>query len=135
MCLRTTLPLSHATTNDSPVCSFKRGMWNVFEPADDPSGPITISPTIKAMLRIPIRTNPHTMCPPSKREPNYLSIDVGIHFLGSHGRVHGGVDGQVIVFFVMTVAAAEVAVGLAIIVAIFRARHRIDVDDLSLMRW
>jgi len=51
------------------------------------------------------------------------------------GRVHGAVDGQVIVFFVMTVAAAEVAVGLAIIVAIFRARHRIDVDDLSLMRW
>jgi NADH:ubiquinone oxidoreductase subunit K len=33
------------------------------------------------------------------------------------------------------VAAAEVAVGLAIIVAIFRTRHRIDVDDLSLMRW
>jgi NADH-quinone oxidoreductase subunit K len=51
------------------------------------------------------------------------------------GRVHGAVDGQVIVFFVMTVAAAEVAVGLAIIVAIFRTRHRIDVDDLSLMRW
>ncbi len=51
------------------------------------------------------------------------------------GRVHGSADGQVIVFFVMTVAAAEVAVGLAIIVAIFRARHRIDVDDLALMRW
>jgi NADH-quinone oxidoreductase subunit K len=51
------------------------------------------------------------------------------------GRVHGGVDGQVIVFFVMTVAAAEVAVGLAIIVAIFRARQRINVDDLALMRW
>jgi len=51
------------------------------------------------------------------------------------GRAHGTVDGQVIVFFVMTVAAAEVAVGLAIIVAIFRTRHRIDVDDLSLMRW
>ena len=38
------------------------------------------------------------------------------------GRAHGAVDGQIIVFFVMTVAAAEVAVGLAIIVAIFRAR-------------
>jgi NADH-quinone oxidoreductase subunit K len=44
-------------------------------------------------------------------------------------------DGQIMVFFVMTVAAAEVAVGLAIIVAIFRARYRISVDDLSLMRW
>ena len=51
------------------------------------------------------------------------------------GRVHGGADGQVIVFFVMTVAAAEVAVGLAIIVAIFRASFRIDVDELALMRW
>ncbi len=51
------------------------------------------------------------------------------------GRGHGGADGQVIVFFVMAVAAAEAAVGLAIIVAIFRTRHRINVDDLSLMRW
>jgi NADH-quinone oxidoreductase subunit K len=39
------------------------------------------------------------------------------------------------VFFVMAVAAAEVAVGLGIIVAIFRLRHRLSVDDLSLMRW
>ena len=51
------------------------------------------------------------------------------------GRAHGAVDGQVIVFFVMAVAAAEVAVGLALIVAIFRTRNRLDVDDLSLMRW
>ena len=51
------------------------------------------------------------------------------------GRAHGGAHGQIIVFFVMTVAAAEVAVGLAIIVAIFRARIRINVDDLALMRW
>jgi len=51
------------------------------------------------------------------------------------GRARGVSDGQIIVFFVMTVAAAEVAVGLAIIVAIFRARYRINVDDLSLMRW
>ena len=51
------------------------------------------------------------------------------------GRAHGTVDGQVIVLFVMAVAAAEVAVGLALIVAIFRTRHRINVDDLSVMRW
>jgi NADH-quinone oxidoreductase subunit K len=51
------------------------------------------------------------------------------------GRAHGALDGQVIVFFVMTVAAAEVAVGLAIIVTIFRTRYRIDVDDLSRLRW
>ena len=42
-------------------------------------------------------------------------------------------DGMV--FFVMAVAAAEVAVGLAIIVVIFRVRRRLSVDDLSLMRW
>ena len=47
----------------------------------------------------------------------------------------GGADGQVLVFFVMAVAAAEVAVGLAIIVTIFRLRKRLSVDDLSLMRW
>ena len=47
----------------------------------------------------------------------------------------GTADAQVIVFFVMTVAAAEVAVGLAIIVTIFRLRRRLSVDDLSLMRW
>src|SRR5213080_1744424 len=43
-------------------------------------------------------------------------------------------DGQALVFFVMAVAAAEVAVGLAIIVAIFRLRRRLSVDDLSTMR-
>jgi len=40
-------------------------------------------------------------------------------------------SGQVFVFFVMTVAAAEVAVGLALIVAIFRTKHSIDVDQLN----
>jgi NADH-quinone oxidoreductase subunit K len=44
-------------------------------------------------------------------------------------------DGQVIVFFVMTVAAAEAAVGLAIILAIFRSRETTNVDELNLMRW
>jgi NADH-quinone oxidoreductase subunit K len=41
------------------------------------------------------------------------------------------IDGQVIVFFIMTVAAAEVVVGLAIIVAIFRSRATIDVDEVN----
>ena len=44
-------------------------------------------------------------------------------------------EGQALVFFVMCVAAAEVAVGLAIIVVIFRMRQRLSVDDLSTMRW
>jgi len=45
--------------------------------------------------------------------------------------IHGTVDGQVMAFFVMVVAAAEVVVGLAIIVAIFRARQSISIDDPS----
>jgi NADH-quinone oxidoreductase subunit K len=45
------------------------------------------------------------------------------------------VDGQVIVFFVMTVAAAEAAVGLAIIIAVFRHRQTVNADDLRLLRW
>jgi NADH-quinone oxidoreductase subunit K len=43
--------------------------------------------------------------------------------------------GQVFVFFVMTVAAAEAAVGLAIVIALFRRRRTTDVEDASLMRW
>ena len=45
------------------------------------------------------------------------------------------VDGHVIVFLVLTVAAAEAAVGLAMIVAIYRNRESIDIDRLSLMKW
>lgn len=49
-------------------------------------------------------------------------------------RMYGALDGQVFVFFVMTVAAAEVAVGLALIVAIFRTKHNIDVDQLNQLK-
>jgi NADH-quinone oxidoreductase subunit K len=45
--------------------------------------------------------------------------------------MYESLSGQIFVFFVMTVAAAEVAVGLALIVAIFRTRHSINVDELS----
>ena len=47
----------------------------------------------------------------------------------------GSMDGQVIVFFVMTVAAAEAAVGLAIIISIYRTRETVNADELNLMRW
>ncbi|HEX6904630.1 MAG TPA: NADH-quinone oxidoreductase subunit NuoK [Thermoanaerobaculia bacterium] len=43
--------------------------------------------------------------------------------------------GQAIVFFVMAVAAAEAAVGLALFIAVFRQRHTIDVNRMNLMRW
>jgi NADH-quinone oxidoreductase subunit K len=50
-------------------------------------------------------------------------------------RLHGARDGQVIAFFVMVVAAAEVVVGLAILTSIFRARRSASVDDASLMKY
>jgi NADH-quinone oxidoreductase subunit K len=43
--------------------------------------------------------------------------------------------GQIFIFFVMTVAAAEAAVGLGIVIAVFRRRQSADVDDVNLMRW
>jgi NADH-quinone oxidoreductase subunit K len=46
----------------------------------------------------------------------------------------GSLDGQIIVFFVMTVAAAEVAVGLAIIVNLFRLRETVFVDEINLLK-
>jgi NADH-quinone oxidoreductase subunit K len=49
-------------------------------------------------------------------------------------RSYQNVGGQIFVFFVMTVAAAEVAVGLALIVAIFRMRNSIDVDQISTLK-
>jgi NADH-quinone oxidoreductase subunit K len=44
-------------------------------------------------------------------------------------------DGQIFVFFVMTVAAAEAAVGLGIMVALYRNKGTINVDDINLMKW
>lgn len=49
-------------------------------------------------------------------------------------RMHGNLHGQVIALFVMVVAAAEVVVGLAIIMAIFRARRSASVDDANLLK-
>ena len=50
-------------------------------------------------------------------------------------RMNGSLDGQVMAFFVMVVAAAEVVVGLAIIVAIFRTRRSASVDDANLLKY
>ena len=48
---------------------------------------------------------------------------------------HTGIEGQLYVFFVMTVAAAEAAVGLAIIISIFRHYETVDVDRFNLLKW
>ena len=50
-------------------------------------------------------------------------------------RMHGALDGQVIAFFVMVVAAAEVVVGLAILMSIFRTRQSASVDDPNLLKY
>jgi NADH-quinone oxidoreductase subunit K len=50
-------------------------------------------------------------------------------------RYLNSLDGQIFVFLVMTVAAAEVAVGLAIVVSIFRLKETTDVDEINLMKW
>lgn len=49
-------------------------------------------------------------------------------------RMHGGLEGQVYALFVMVVAAAEVVVGLAIVVSIFRTRRSASVDDVNLLK-
>jgi NADH-quinone oxidoreductase subunit K len=48
---------------------------------------------------------------------------------------YAGVEGQVIVFFVIAVAAAEAAVGLSIVISIFRHRESVDIKNFSLLRW
>jgi NADH-quinone oxidoreductase subunit K len=45
------------------------------------------------------------------------------------------IDGQIFVFFVMTVAAAEAAVGLGIIIALYRNKETINVDEINIMKW
>lgn len=50
-------------------------------------------------------------------------------------RVHDQPDGQIFAFFVMTLAAAEAAVGLAIVIALFRLRESTAVDELNLLKW
>jgi NADH-quinone oxidoreductase subunit K len=69
----------------------------------------------------------------------FLSIElmlnaVNLVFVSFARQLHS-MDGQVVVFFVMTVAAAEAAVGLAIILSVFRNRETVNVDELNLLRW
>ncbi len=69
----------------------------------------------------------------------FMSIELALNAanlaLVAFGHRSGSPEGQALVLFVMAVAAAEVAVGLAIIVVIFRTRQRLSIDDLNLLRW
>ncbi len=68
----------------------------------------------------------------------FMSIELMLNAVNlafvAFARVWGDLGGQVIVFFVLVVAAAEVVVGLAIIVNIFRTRETVDIDDVDLLR-
>ena len=55
--------------------------------------------------------------------------------LVTFSRINGNLEGQVIAFFVMVVAAAEVVIGLAIILTIFRTRKSASVDDVNLLKY
>lgn len=63
-----------------------------------------------------------------------LMLNASNLMLVTFARIHGDLTGQVLAFFVMVVAAAEVVVGLAIIVAIFRTRRSASVDDINLLK-
>jgi NADH-quinone oxidoreductase subunit K len=82
------------------------------------------------VLGVLIRRNPLVI---------FMSIELMLNAanlaLVAFGHRHGTPAGQVMALFVMAVAAAEVAVGLGIILLIFRMRRRLSVDELSLMRW
>jgi NADH-quinone oxidoreductase subunit K len=60
-----------------------------------------------------------------------LMLNAGNLALVAFSRMYLNLNGQIFVFFVMTVGAAEVAVGLALIVAIFKSKHSIDVDQMN----
>lgn len=60
-----------------------------------------------------------------------LMLNAGNLLFVAFARTFGELGGQIFVFFVIAVAAAEVAVGLALIVAVFRSKHSVDIDELS----
>jgi NADH-quinone oxidoreductase subunit K len=68
----------------------------------------------------------------------YLALELMLNAanlaLVAFSRFNGNLDGQVMVFFIITVAAAEVAVGLALIVALYRKRRSANVEDLTSMK-
>ncbi|MGZ4114540.1 MAG: NADH-quinone oxidoreductase subunit NuoK [Actinomycetota bacterium] len=69
----------------------------------------------------------------------FMSVELQLNAVNlalvAFSRMNGDLNGQVLAFFSMVVAAAEVVVGLAIIVAVYRRRHSANVDDVSLLKW
>jgi NADH-quinone oxidoreductase subunit K len=69
----------------------------------------------------------------------FMSIELMLNAVNltlvTFSRIHGTLDGQIMAFFVMVVAAAEVVIGLAIILSIFRTRRSASVDDVNLLKY
>jgi NADH-quinone oxidoreductase subunit K len=69
----------------------------------------------------------------------FMSVEMMLNSVNltlvTYSRFLGNVDGQVFVLLVMAVAAAEVAVGLAIVVALYRHKETTDVDEMNLLKW
>ena len=69
----------------------------------------------------------------------FMSVEMMLNAVNltliTYSRFLGNVDGQVFVLLVMAVAAAEVAVGLAIVVSLFRHKETTDVDEMDLLKW
>jgi len=68
-----------------------------------------------------------------------LSIEIMLNAVNltfvAFGRAAGDLDGQIITFFVMTVAAAEAAVGLALVIALFRHKESLNPDAFTALKW
>jgi NADH-quinone oxidoreductase subunit K len=64
-----------------------------------------------------------------------LILNAGNLAFITFARIGGGAEAQIYVFFVMTLAAAEAAAGLAIVIALFRLRGTTDVDEINLLKW
>jgi NADH-quinone oxidoreductase subunit K len=60
------------------------------------------------------------------------AVNLSLVSFSSH---YGNVDGQILVFFSLTIAAAEAVIGLAIIIAIFRNNYSVDISQINLLRW
>ena len=69
----------------------------------------------------------------------FMSVELMLNSVNltlvTFSRIHGTLEGQVMAFFVMVVAACEVVVGLAIIMSIFRSRRSASVDDANLLKY
>lgn len=69
----------------------------------------------------------------------FMSVELMLNAVNltfiAFSRYLGNIDGQIFVFFIMTVAAAEAAVGLALMIAFYKNRESIDVEDINLLKW